>query len=583
MGKKSAVYNTGMYAAPGEIITLELTKDQFDLWKANNFNGIKILLNHQMFDQPRGYGDSGMIAGFYPYTQVKFDLVNFKYGNPGASITNESDWIVEGDVYKFQFGSPFGGSIAIDYTKPLMVDGSLVPLKFKISGGIEEVHYIQGKTTKQDWENQLKKVKEGKITGPYISLDSYWFNASCNMIYEYQFSKSDVGTPNHFPQEPKQSGSEKYTPKTSDIGVGGYNYRYSMECFKTLDQLDYPELIIRKWDDFLMLSSFFMRQDKSNAAYKEIMRFGLEVWGGLFNFWSYPDNFTNMFFSCLDSFRSTYNWLAMHEINHGYEFGNWNFKNLPHGVTNQITAVDLTILNDVPRYRNLWNSNGEWSRDWSKTITPFAVASNTELNAYTIFVDFLSMVGTSIVLEYGRWQSENAGKNGNLEYGGLNELYVMSQFSGYNFYHAFKDLYGGQKFLEVPMSYGQANDFEKKLIDKMNQLPSVDIIGNLYASGIYLYNHELKDYVYSNDVVPAFEIPAGIDSYTFDFEKGIASKNSKFDFKIKNYNETTALGGKLQPHPSNSKKLIYTPPKFSNIDDYQKIDEFDLEIEATHK
>lgn len=50
MGKKSAIYNTGMYAAPSEIITLELTKEQFDLWKANNFNGLRILINHQSFD-----------------------------------------------------------------------------------------------------------------------------------------------------------------------------------------------------------------------------------------------------------------------------------------------------------------------------------------------------------------------------------------------------------------------------------------------------------------------------------------------------------------------------------------------------
>lgn len=77
-----------------------------------------------------------MITGSYPYTQVKFDLANFKYGNPSTSIINESDWIVEGDNYKFQFGSPFGGSIAVDFGWPLKVDGVLTPLRFKISGGL---------------------------------------------------------------------------------------------------------------------------------------------------------------------------------------------------------------------------------------------------------------------------------------------------------------------------------------------------------------------------------------------------------------------------------------------------------------
>lgn len=143
-------------------------------------------------------------------------------------------------------------------------------------------------------------------------------------------------------------------------------------------------------------------------------------------------------------------------------------------------------------------------------------------------------------------------------------------------------MYGGQKFLQIPMSYGDANPLERKLLDKMDKLLSVDIIGNLYAIGIYLYDYKTKDYVYSNDVVPPFEIPAEIDSYTFDFEKGIASKNKNFNFKIKKFNETTSLGGKLDAHPSNPKKIVYTPPKFTNIDDYQKIDEFDLEIEATH-
>ena len=73
-----------------------------------------------------------------------------------------------------------------------------------------------------------------------------------------------------------------------------------------------------------------------------------------------------------------------------------------------------------------------------------------------------------------------------------------------------------------------------------------------------------------------------IDSFTFDFENGIASKNSAFDFKIKSFDTTTKLGGKLSIDPSNPKNVIYTPPQFTNVDDLAKIDEFDLEIEATH-
>lgn len=107
-GNRNSVYNTGMYAAPGEIITLELTPEQFELWKSNNYKGINILINYQSFDEPRGWGDSGMTADRFAYTRVVFNFDNLKYGTPGETITDTSDWIYDAsdNMYKYQFGSP---------------------------------------------------------------------------------------------------------------------------------------------------------------------------------------------------------------------------------------------------------------------------------------------------------------------------------------------------------------------------------------------------------------------------------------------------------------------------------------------
>lgn len=582
-GNRNSVYNTGMYAAPGEIITLELTPEEFELWKSNNYKGINILINYQSFDEPRGYGDSGMTADKFPYTRIVFNFDNLKYGNPSSEITDTSDWIFEDGVYKYQFGSPFGGSIAIQYESSLKINGSITPINFKISGGIEEVHYIQGITTESDWYNQLDRVKQGEITSPNIAIDSYWFNAVCNMYNKYQFAMSDAGTPSHFKKAPQD-----HIVTTNDIVIGGYGVYFSTSSEKSLDELIYPYDMVKKWDNFLMLSNFFIKGDRTNAPYKENMRFGLEVWsdaagwGGSYNFWTYPETFTQMFFSGEDSLCATGNWLAMHEINHGYEPKNWNFHNLPHGVTNQLTALNLTVIGDVPRYRNIFNINGEWGNGWSRLITPYANVSSNTLDAYTIFTDYLYTAGTGKTFEYVRWQQDNAGKNGYPKYGGIYEIYVMSRFANQNFYYALRDLYAGQNFLPISKDGSNLSELESELINELSKLPSIDIVGNLYASGQYLYDYLTQDYIYTNDVVPAFEIPAGIESYTFNFGEAIKSRNPNFEWEIKNFNETTKYGGTLKVDPANPKNLIYFPPKFNDIDDFSQIDEFDLEITATH-
>lgn len=583
IGNRKGLYSTGMYAPAGEIITLELTPEQFNIWKSNDFKGINLWINHGSFDEPRDYGDTGMVADRYPYTQVQFDFENLKYGDPTNVITETSDWIYENGMYKYQFGSPFGGSISVQYETSLTNNGSVIPLEFKISGGIEEVHYIHGVTTLDDWNNQISKVLSGAITSPNIAIDSYWFNGVCSMYNKYQFSLSDAGSPPRFPSTPLN-----HNPSTSDIAIGGYGMWYSLKSVKSISELNYPYNMVKKWDNFLMLSNFFIRADDTNSPYKEEFRFGPEVWGGAvgwggsYRFWTYPDAFTQMFFSGEDVMCATGNWLAMHEINHGYEPPNWNFDNLPHGVTNQLTALNLTVVGDVPRYRNIFNINAEWNYDWSRLITPFGNVSSDILDAYTIFCDYLYMTGTGKTFEYARWQQSNAGKNGYPKKGGFNEIYVMSRFSGQNFYYAFRDLYAGQKFLPISKDGSDLTSEQKKMLNELNKLPSIDILGNLYASGTYIYDYLIDDYVYTNDVVPPFEIPAGIDSYTFDFQNGIKSRNPDFNFEIKSFDKFTKLGGRLEVDPNNSKNLIYYPPKFSNINDFANIDEFDLEIQATH-
>lgn len=582
-GNRSGIYNTGMYAPAGEIITLELTPEQFNIWKNNNFKGITIWINHQSFDQPRGYGDSGMIADRYPYTQVPFEFKNIKYGDPTSNISDSSDWIFEDGMYKFQFGSPFGGSIAIEYKSSLVNNGNVVPLNFKISGGIEEIHYVHGLTSEQDWNEQINRFLNGEITAPNIAIDSYWFNGVCNMYNKYQFSLSDAGSPSKFKTQPAN-----HVASTNDISIGGYGVWYSFGSEKSINELSYPYNMVKKWDNFLMLSSFFIRADETNNPYKEEFRFGNEVWGGAagwggsYRFWTYCDAFVQMFFSNEDIFCATGNWLAMHEINHGYEPGNWNFKNLPHGVTNQLSVLNLSVIGDVPRYRNLFNINGEWGNGWSRLVTPYGNVNSTETDAYSIFSDYLYMTGTGKTFEYARWQQVNAGKNGYPEHGGMNEIYVMSRFSGQNFYYAFRDIYAGMNFLPISKDGSDLSGLQLQMFEELKKLPSIDIIGNIYAAGTYTYDYLLDEYVYTNDVVPAFEIPAGISSYTFDFEKGIKSRNADFDFKIKSFDTTTKLGGTLSADPTNPKNLIYNPPKFSHINDFEQIDEFDIEIEATH-
>lgn len=561
----------GLYAPAGEVITITLDKQTFETLKRTKWNGLKVVINQNYWDCKAPTDNGGQIKNRYPYLLTTFDI-------------NVKD--IDETTRSFKFGTPFGGGISIRFDSRLeKFDANQEEygpkqyenIKFKIEGAVEQFFYADGSTTKEDWDDQIKRLKNNEITAPTLAANADFFS------FQMQFYD---------------------TPNEKKLAYG-----------KSLDSLIYPKETFAKWQDFMFLSLYGHRNDETGSFPKCSFRYAEEIWGGAAawgggnNFYCPPDWGVNSFFNGPEYLRAA-NWGSLHEANHNYQINEALFKRRTHGETNQVNIVNLSLLNDQNRWRNPLNLfeedkydspggsiyvnsysiihhvNRKYEQGIKNGKTEAEIHSSTE--EYPIYAMLVHKLGTYNYLDYIRWDQVYHPWNTTPNWNGLEEIRALSDFFGINFYEAFAD-YGKNwnesktdkdwnKDLSWPKSYQEANEEQKQVIKRLrDEYLAFDFVGNFYASGSYLYNAKTNKFDYTGDVTSTFEIPAG-QPYVFEFDQFINSPNLNFRWDNLTIESQSKTGATISIDPTNSKRIIYTP----NVQKLDEVDEFDISIKSTN-
>ncbi len=519
----------GLFVPAGEVVEITFDDDSWELIQ-NRRGTISFVVNQNMWDN-RVSNDSGRISNRYPFIETSF----------GSSAIKDKT---------FRIGSPFGGGLSININQTITKSGE-IPLYsqvqdigFTVKGALPCLFYEDGKTKEKEWYDQLQKASRNEIA-PVLQAWSPYFSLSINF-----------------------NGLNK---------IGGRN----------VADLIYPINTFKKWNDFLFLSNYYAGNDLSGGITRLNMEFcddiwgGVAAWGGGMNFY-YPTNWgVNLFFynEPEEVFNASSSWGVFHEINHNFQQNAAFFRKNTHTETNQVTAFNLSIISDITRFRNEINYTGEnvsnnYNNGWCYLDTPYSIMKklhNQGLNLdneYPIYSILLFFMGSKNYVDYVR-KDVREHSSGSANWTGISEIGRISDTFKLNMWPAFKDY--SQYWYDWSTSYEEASQSDKEIIDRIQSYTAVDFVANQYACGSYLYNSETNEYTYTDDILPAFEIPPQ-SPYTFDFENMITSTNRNFNFTSIEFPEKTKLGGKLSLDPSNNKKLIYTP----NNDKVADIDEFDI-------
>lgn len=260
-------------------------------------------------------------------------------------------------------------------------------------------------------------------------------------------------------------------------------------------------------------------------------------------------------------------------------------KKRTHGETNQVTLFDLSVIGDVGRFRSELNWTGEegkknTSLGWSRLENPFTTIKDLlkddnnpscrKDDEYPIYALMLYTLGPKNYSDYVRWDTKFGTWTN-----GFDEIATISKKFKTNFWPAFFN-YGRFWSDTWPTTQQEITPEQQKVITELAKYPAMDFVANQYACGNYLYNAATKSYDYNGDVLPAFEIPAGMD-YKLDLSNFVVSVNKNFSWSKVIFPKTTLQGGTLTQDPKNPKNLIYHPSK--NIKDN---DEFDITIVPDH-
>lgn len=527
----------GLYIPAGEIATLTFDDETFALMQKTNFNPLSISLNDSYWDNYEP-GNTGEISNRYPYLMSKFDSNNVGFDHNKKS---------------FSFWSPFGATISIDIKdgarnnfREIDVNSpyfKTTNIKFEVSGAVEEFIYNDGLTSINDWNQQIKRVKQREITAPSFSFNSGFFSFSLPFT-------SSSNNPEEF-------------------SIGELN----------INNLVYPKKVMKKWFDFLYLSNYYARKDSDLYLKRLNMRFNNDVWGGAAA-WAggmalqAPLSWGSNSFLTGEKGFSIENWGVLHEINHNFEQNDTFFKKQSHAQTNQLNIVNNAIIGDEGRFRNELDPIGGLT-GWSFLTNGFNVVQHLKKGAnfnktadeWSLYSSLLHLIGPNNYIKYEREDFRNH-RNNITGWTGISEIINLSKFLELDLYYAFKN------FEKYWLDWTTPNSNEKLELDKVsNDFDSVDFVNNLYAVGIYKFNKKLNKFDYTSDTTSPYEILYGKD-YVFDFENNINSINDNFSWSKLNVPEKSKNGSLLTIDQNNPKKVIYHANNNNPLD----IDEFDVEI-----
>lgn len=555
-------YPLGLWAPAGEIVEVNFDDETYNKLKFSNWKDISIIINNNFWDNFEA-NNSGRISNRYPFIETSFDLE--------TEIKQTSD-----ENHSIFIASPFGGNITISIDSPLYIQDNEIkaaePITFTVKNAIKTLFFIEGQTTNEEWNEQIKDVKNKKIAPSFDAITSY---ASLNIPFT----------------------------RINEIG------------YIPIEQIVYPKETFEKLNDFMFLSNYINSRDVNGNIRKLNMKFNDDLWsdaigfGGSNTLWCDPKTGATTFLMGTNSFQwwsFTSNWLSFHEINHNYENNDVLFKWIPslmHAQTNRVNIFDFAKTGDMGRWRNHWNFYGEpvslkpgfvgmgpapYANQFS-LIAHYKILFGNENrqkgDEYSLYAMIMHLVGPDKWANYIRWAKKNH-PNTDEDWTYMNEIESMSNYFKINLWPAIMQLTNDYNWNissplwnngvsgpknRWPKNFDDASDEEKQIINKLNnELKSIDFVGNLYACGSYIYN-ETNNFQYTSDTVPAFEIPLGKE-FKFDFKDYIVSANP--NFKWTKFEASKPKYGSIIEIDNNLKQLTYKP----NLDYSHEIDEFDLTI-----
>ncbi|QZE12153.1 hypothetical protein [Mycoplasma sp. Ms02] len=530
----TGVTGLGLYAPAGEIIEIRINQEYKNVLKQyvernrSNFFGntrhwITFTINQNYWDN-FVFENSGRISNRYPFMRTNF---NFTLQE-----------LLDNEVIKI--ASPFGGAVSYNINYPVYdIQESPIDISFTVDNAVETLFYYHGHTSKADWDAQIQKVKNKEITAPIAIIQNEYSTAFIPFDHDSETRMVD---------------------------------RYS------IDNFIYPEAAMRKWTDFFRLSLMWndYASPKLSMNYGDDIWGGAGAWGGGANLWA-PRKSAKEFFQGGHNF-GFWSWLNYHEINHNYQSYEDPFNVRDHGWTNIPSTINLSFLNDQTRFRNLYDWEGETTRGWSHLGTSYSSAKTGKKGSwYNMYASMLYTLGP---LNFMDWV-KSSGKRG-MHNKGLETLKYMVDYFGLNFHYAaqwYDSVRNPQEPNQTSINYAKAfpllnsvqeGSAEDLILKEIYKKPAIDLLGNVYAVGAYLYKPETGSFEYTTDTTPAFEVPA-FEDYTFDFAKGITAVNPDFNFDLTFVPSKTAQGGTLV---KDGKKVTYK----ANSEKLHEIDEFDIEI-----
>ncbi|QZE12677.1 M60 family metallopeptidase [Mycoplasma sp. Ms02] len=535
-GAMAGYTSFGLYIPAGEVANITFSAD-FMKFLTNKYRNtpnvalpFQLILNQNYWDS-YPYNDTGRINTRYPFMKTTFA---FKF----SDIQNNT----------LKIGSPFGGPITLLLNNQLIDNmGYNVNFEATVSNAVEMLFYQHGVTTEQDWNEQIRKVQSREIAAPMVAI---------------QTNYSSILVP--------------FDPEKQTHSIAGL----------TIDKFKYPKENLQKWDSFYKTSQEWSDFGTSRIAlnYARGIWKNAAAWGGGANLWA-PVEWARSYFEGLSDFGFG-GWGNYHEINHNFESHQDPFNVRNHGWTNIPSLLNLTYLNDRTRYRNLHDWDGNMTAGWATLSNAFVVSDTAKQGDwYRMYASFLYAMGRDKFMEWVK-QSSRQGHHAHQVSNPIYTTKFMIDKFGLNFHYAALSLKGmrtigsngdnearqrNRRWLDAfPLRNEIQKDAYASIYDSFYNYPAVDFVGNLYASGQFIYESRANSFDYTGDVMPAFEIPA-FEPYTFDFEKGISSANPNFTWTLGSVPRTTKLGGTLRV---NGKKITYT----ANKESLNEIDEFDLEI-----
>lgn len=558
--------STGLFLPPGEMIEISIDNISDEEMASNNYLLYISLGRNEVSNVGYNHLNNSVYPKLWPYRMP----------------TLQAKTLIRSKTFKF--GSPFGGIVHLNNETDIS-NISKKNLKITIKNAVEAINYKHGETTKEEWNDQIKRYKNensnNKITAPIFDISS---------------------------------DNIKFYGPVSKLKLEEYDLSNSTS------QESYPQKVMDWWDYHAINSYDVIRESKKTKipvmiTFSNFVPVGLAVALRDLNSSVLP---LSPISSLLDYNKLIYSddsWITLHEFNHHNQSTKWAFKGGGESSNNVLSLLSLlensnfySDRSDLKQENNV--SNGHLfklvSRNQIKQTIKLGEMWNditkSRDGSDTDFSIIFSQLGPNVFRKYvksffdERYATDYLGNKFEIPSKFLeNEstqnakvIYLISIISGYDWseYSAFTKL----------LTENEKNIVKNELRNKYSNIKKMMPVGSFYASKIkygnskewnksstpfYLNDIEQKNgYLFKKDLLVSAPIKENQETFA-EISNFKITENPKFglltkendDYKYKvNYNNDLSI--------NNTDSFSYSFDVKDKSNNLNKV-EFKVEIKLT--